>query len=212
MRIFSLILMLLMMTTSVQAEGIRYYSDPVYQKMAPEDEHPMDDLVTLAEQGDVRAQYILGDMYGKGKGGLARNLVKSRYWFESAALRGYDPAFIRLAALAKRQKDTVEAYKWYTLAISHAGGKLSKWARRARDNLKISGSQQDEAKHAAREWDGRQAENKRALSSKEKQAREAAAVELKNSPDSVKIEKNVRKHNTANSPIQKARQEHQYND
>jgi TPR repeat protein len=105
----------------------------------------MDDLVKLAEQGDVRAQYILGDMYGKGKGGLGRNLVKSRYWFESAALRGYDPAFTRLAALAKRQKDPVEAYKWYTLGISHTSGKLSRWSKKARENLKLSGKQQDEA-------------------------------------------------------------------
>ncbi|MEZ0260084.1 MAG: hypothetical protein ACAH80_03700, partial [Alphaproteobacteria bacterium] len=158
----------------------------------------------------------LGDMYGKGKGGLGRNLVKSRYWFESAALRGYDPAFIRLAALAKRQKDMVEAYKWYTLAIGHTGGKLSKWSRKARENLKISGAQADEAKRAARDWDSRQNDNQKKLSDKERQARDAAAVELKNSPDSVKIEKTAasqRKNtNIENSPQQKARQEHSYND
>lgn len=216
MRIFLVVLALLLAATHAHAESIRYYSDPVYQKLAPEDEHPMDDLVKLAEQGDVRAQYILGDMYGKGKGGLGRNLVKSRYWFESAALRGYDPSFIRLAALAKRQKDMVEAYKWYTLAVSHTGGKLSKWARKARENLKLSGAQIDEAKKAARDWDNRQNDSRKKLSEKEKQARDAAALELKNSPDSVKIEKTAaaqKKNTTAdNSPQQNARQEHKYND
>jgi TPR repeat protein len=216
MRIFVCLMVLLFVSTSVQAEGIRYYSDPIYQKLAPEDEHPMDDLVKLAEQGDVRAQYILGDMYGKGKGGLGRNLVKSRYWFESAALRGYDPAFTRLAALAKRQKDPVEAYKWYTLGISHTSGKLSRWSKKARENLKLSGKQQDEAKKAARDWDNRQSENQKKLGEKEKLARDAAAVQLKNSPDSVKIEKTAaaqKKHTiTENSPQKNARQEHKYND
>jgi TPR repeat protein len=217
-RFLFLFVTLLAFAAPALADGIKYYSDPVYQKLAPEDEHPMDDLIKLAEQGDVRAQYILGDMFGKGKGGLGRNLVKSRYWFETAALRGYDPAFVRLAALAKRQKDWVEAYKWYTLGVNHTGGKLSRWCKKARENLKISRAQEDEAKKAAREWDSRQSANQQALREKEKMARDAAALELKNSPDMVKIEKHTanakqyKYNNTTQNDNQQPRQEHKYND
>src|ERR1700722_15856839 len=95
--------------TEARAETTKYYQDPVYVKIAKDEPPPMDDLTALAEQGDVRAQYILGDLYGKGKGGLAKNHVLAQYWFETAARHGYTAAFIRLAALAKHENDEAEA-------------------------------------------------------------------------------------------------------
>lgn len=120
---------------AASAEQIKYLSDPVYEKMAPEDPHPMEDLVLMGEEGDARAQFILGDLYGKGKGGLPRNIKKSREWFEKSARGGYAQSFIRLAALEKRVKKPEDAYKWYTLAIDALPSGERKWAQTARDAL-----------------------------------------------------------------------------
>lgn len=100
---------------------IKHYPDPVYQKLSAEDSHPMDEIVRLAEEGDPRAQFILGDLHAKGKGGMPKNIKKARAWFEQAAMEGYAESFIRLAALSKREKKPLEAYQWYTLAYENLG-------------------------------------------------------------------------------------------
>lgn len=161
-----------------RAETITYYEDPVYQKINPQDSHPMGDLLALAEQGDARAQYILGDLYGKGKGGLGKNRVKARYWFETAALNGYTMAFIRLAALAKAKKDWVSAYKWYTLGIETGDGGERRWSARARDRLekeqKLSRADLREAKEAVNAWRTKREKELAERREKERAAREAA--------------------------------------
>lgn len=153
------------------AERIDYYQDPVYQKISADDSHPMEELLELAQKGDPRAQYILGDLYGKGKGGLGKNRVKSRYWFETAALNGYSMAFIRLAAQAKNARDYVSAYKWYTLDVSDAGGDERRWSQGQRDKLeeKLSKNDLREAKEAANSW--------RAKREKERAERRAKELE-----------------------------------
>lgn len=142
---------------SAQAEKqIKYLSDPVYEKMAAEDPHPMEDLLVLGAEGDTRAQFILGDLYGKGKGGLPRSVKKSREWFEKSARGGYAQSFIRLAALEKRVKKPQEAYKWYTLATETLPGPERKWAQKARDALvkehSLTSAQIKAARAAAQEW------------------------------------------------------------
>jgi TPR repeat protein len=138
------------------AAKIRYYEDPPYKALAPEDPHPMEDLVALAEQGEARAQFILGDLYGKGKGGLGKNQVKARYWFETSARNGYTASFMRLAAMAKRQQDYVSAYKWYTLEADHGSSRERKWANSQRDMMvkdkKIDRAGIREAKDAVSDW------------------------------------------------------------
>jgi TPR repeat protein len=138
-----------------QAE-IKYLSDPVYEKLAAEDPHPMDDLLQLGAEGDARAQYILGDLYSKGKGGLPRNVGKSRDWFEKSARGGYAQSFIRLAALEKRVNKPEDAYKWYTLAIETLPSSEKKWPQTARDTLvkeaKLTPDQIKAAKKAVQEW------------------------------------------------------------
>jgi len=124
----------LLATAPAKAE-IKYFQDPAYQQINKDDPNPMEDLIDLADQGDSRAQYILGDLYGKGKGGLGKNTVKSRYWFETSARGGYSMAFIRLAAIAKRNRDYISAYQWYTLDINSSHGDERKWSTSARDQL-----------------------------------------------------------------------------
>lgn len=126
---------LCMAAPAAKAEKIKYLEDPPYKTMAEEDPHPMDDMKALARDGDVRAQFILGDLYSKGKGALAKKPQLARYWFESSAYHGYSESFIRLAAMDKRAKNPEEAYKWYTLCIEHMGGDHRKWCDKSRDEL-----------------------------------------------------------------------------
>ena len=102
-------------------EKITFFEDPVFKPLNKDDEHPMADLILLADQGDTRAQFILGDLYAKGKGGLVKNPQKARHWFNQSAISGYGASLIRLAALAKRDGNIIEAYSWYDLASTFCG-------------------------------------------------------------------------------------------
>lgn len=151
----SLIVLLLLFPAAAKA-NIEYLRDPVYQKLAPEDEHPMQDMMLLADEGDVRAQFILGNMYAKGQGGLEKNIAQARQWFEKSARNGYYFSFIRLAALAKHANNPAAAYKWYSLAADKLGGKDRAWAVKARQELlaeaKLTPDQLKGARAAARAW------------------------------------------------------------
>ena len=137
-------------------EEIVYFQDPLYKKINADDEHPMSEMYDLAENGDVHAQFILGNLYSKGQGGLPKSAKLARQWFEAAARNGYGYAFVRLAALEKHAKDPVNAYKWYTLGIQALQGGDRKWAVDARDALEkdadMTRDQVHEAKRAAAEW------------------------------------------------------------
>lgn len=141
---------------AAKAEKIKYLADPAYETMAPEDPHPMDDMKALAKEGDLRAQFILGDLYSKGKGALKKNTKQARYWFENSAYHGYHESFIRLAAMDKRAKKPEEAYKWYTLCIEEMGGDHRKWCDKSRDELaksaKLTREQMKSAKKKAASW------------------------------------------------------------
>ena len=136
---------------------IEYYPDPVYPKLSADDIHPMDDMVALARKGDVRAQFILGDMYAKGKGGFAKDLVKAYYWFEESAINGYNYSFIRLAVLAKNENKPLYAWQWYTLASkSFKQGKEREFVLAARHHLivdeKLSAEDIWRAKDSMDDW------------------------------------------------------------
>ncbi|MBI3441300.1 MAG: sel1 repeat family protein [Proteobacteria bacterium] len=122
-------------TTAAQAH-LKYYPDPVYQKLNDDDSSPMTDMIDLAAQGDVRAQFIMGDLYSKGKGGVAKDLTAARHWFEESGIHGYGHSFIRLAALAKHDNRPKEAWQWYSLAIKTFDyGDERKYAIQARHDL-----------------------------------------------------------------------------
>ncbi len=116
-RIILLAIIISTLSSSISLANIKYYKDPVYKKLASEDHHPMDELANLAEAGDVRAQFIMADLYSKGKGGLPLDMIAAKKWFEKAAIHGYHHSFIRLAVLAKKEKKYLKAWEWYTLAI-----------------------------------------------------------------------------------------------
>lgn len=137
-----------------EVHKIKYLQDPVFEPMFADDRPPMSDLIDLAKAGDTRAQFILGDLYAKGKGGLAKNGEQGRHWFEESAKAGYGPAFIRLAALAKDYNKPVEAYSWYELGAEFATGADQKYARKARDEFAktLTDAQIDEAGNMSDKW------------------------------------------------------------
>lgn len=73
----------------------------------------------LAEQGDARAQSILGRMYARGRG-VPLDEVEAGNWFRSAADRGNAGAQLALANMYAQGRgvpqDYAEAAKWYRMA------------------------------------------------------------------------------------------------
>jgi hypothetical protein len=129
---------------------LTYFEDPVYRALNDGDSHPMSDLIAMAEKGDTRAQFILGDLYAKGKGGLVRNEKKAAELFEKSAMAGYGPSYIRLAALAKHQGNYPLAWSWYDLGADYAEGRDARYAARARDQLNREVRLGDDGMQAAR--------------------------------------------------------------
>ena len=68
-----------------------------------------------AEQGVAPAQLNLAIMYLRGEG-VQPNIQQARKWLEKAAMRGDNRASYTLALLDEKQKNLVDAYKWYDLA------------------------------------------------------------------------------------------------
>ena len=174
------------------AENLKYYPDPVYKRLNNDDPPAMSDMTDLANQGDVRAMFILGDMYEKGKGGLPKDLVQARHWFEESGMHGYGQSFIRLAAIAKHANNTTEAWQWYSLAIKNLDNDdTQQYAIRARkdltDSAKLSDGDIDQAhklvsawedardKHLRDEKDAEAEKEKQQKEQEEKQAQDGAA-------------------------------------
>ena len=137
--------------------GLKYFSDPAYKRLNADDPPPMDEMVDLANQGDTRAMFILGDMSEKGKGGLEKDLKQARHWFEESAKHGYNQSFIRLAALARHENNPKEVWQWYTLAIDgFDDGDAQQYAIKARHDLvdaaKLSSDDTDQARKAMNDW------------------------------------------------------------
>lgn len=145
----------LLQMPQAQAE-IAYSADPPYKKLNPADSSPMMEMHGLAKGGDLRAMYILGNLYAKGQGGLPKDLDVAQEWFEKSAMQGYAQSFLRLAALAKRAKKPIEAYKWYTLAVDNLDAAWQDRARLKRDSLvldtQLTSSDKDQAHRDANLW------------------------------------------------------------
>ncbi len=152
MRAFLMIVFL--MTVGVAQAEIQYQPDPIYQKLHDDDQTPMEDMLAFARRGDVRAQFILGDLYSKGKGGMKKDLKESRRWFEESASHGYGHSFIRLAALAKRDNNPTLAWQWYTLAIEFLDdADKRRFAVNARRDLDLAPENIAAARQSMKEWE-----------------------------------------------------------
>jgi hypothetical protein len=95
-------------------DGIAAYRDKEYAKAA-ELWRP------LAEKGDPRAQYLLGDLYAEGKG-VERNDTAAFMWYQRAANQGEPRAQYNLGASYAEgsgvRKSDVDAAKWFERAAN----------------------------------------------------------------------------------------------
>jgi uncharacterized protein len=110
-------------TDGVAALG---FAAPVHDAGAAEAAHRKGDQATalrlarpLAEQGDVRAQSLVGLIHYSGRGGL-RNEAEAVKWFRVAADQGDAAAQFRLGLMYSEgqgvPQDHAEAANWYRLA------------------------------------------------------------------------------------------------
>ena len=83
----------------------------------------------LAEQGDARAQFVLGTMYRDGQG-VAQDYAEAlRWWRKSAELGLIDAQFALgniYAGGSGIARDNIQAYMWYHIATRQAG---DEWLR-----------------------------------------------------------------------------------
>ena len=57
----------------------------------------------LAEKGDPKAQFYLGEMYGQGQG-IKRDLKKAARWYREAAMQGHTAAQAILGGLRSEER------------------------------------------------------------------------------------------------------------
>ena len=88
---------------------------------------------SLADQGDAKAQYDLGLMYGNGQG-VAKNYAEAVKWYRKAAEQGDADAQSNLGFLYANglgvPKDNTEAMKWWSKAAAQGNAN-------AQNNLSI---------------------------------------------------------------------------
>jgi uncharacterized protein len=78
----------------------------------------------LATRGDVFAQYLLAVMYDNGKA-LPENHPMALQWYQRSAGAGFSMSMRNLGTMyrngeATGHPDYVQAYRWYTLSLTHA--------------------------------------------------------------------------------------------
>ncbi len=137
-----------------QESNITYMTDPVFESFMDEGGHPLQGLFDLGNEGDARALFILGDLYSKGKGGVAKDIPTAKKMFEYSAKRGAPEGLIRLAAIAKDEGDKVAAYKWYHVAERRlTDGRSIKYVRDAQNALALDSTTKREATKAGKAWE-----------------------------------------------------------
>lgn len=108
---------------------------------------------TLAEQGDVGAQYNLGVMFDKGQG-VPQNNNEAFKWFKKAAEKGDAGAQYNLGRMYVKGENVpqnyVQAYMWYCL--SAAQGEQIALNKRDALALKMTPEQVAGAQKLASEW------------------------------------------------------------
>lgn len=114
---------------------------------------PLQKLVHLAEQGDVNAQYNLGESYDDGQG-VPEDDVEAVKWWRKAAEQGHAKAQFSLGiAYALGQgvpRDYVLSYMWSNLAVAqgHKNANAVKW----RLSKEMTREQIAVAQKLSREW------------------------------------------------------------
>ena len=79
----------------------------------------LDDVITKAEAGNIKAQSILGFMYAKGRG-VSQDYAKAVFWFQKAAEQSDAPAQYNLGVMYHKgvgvPRNYRKAFYWYQKA------------------------------------------------------------------------------------------------
>lgn len=117
----------------------------------------------LAEQGDTKAQFVLGSMYRDGRG-VAKNVDEMLRWWRMAAEAGNFDAQYALGNMYSGgsgvEKDQVMAYMWFDILAARATeGFLGKIAESNRNAVKSFMTPDDiaKAKKLSADWQSKHA-------------------------------------------------------
>lgn len=98
------------------------FSDGILAYQQGDYAHAVNEFKSLAQFGNVTAQYNLGFMYAKGLG-LAKNYSEAFFWFFRAAKNGDPESQYHLAGMYENglgvKQDYCQAIKWYRKAAEH---------------------------------------------------------------------------------------------
>ena len=96
----------------------------------PERAEGLNAIFRAAEQGDTKAQTILGDMHETGEG-VPQNYAEAAKWYRLAAEQGDALAAAALGDMYASGRgvpqDHDEAERWYRLAVEDPQGSLTEW-------------------------------------------------------------------------------------
>jgi uncharacterized protein len=111
-----------------------------------------------AEQGNAKAQYLLGLFYFDGQG-VAQSYTEAAKWFRRAAEQGNDEAQFELAGAYffgfGVPQDYIEAHKWANLAVSRGAEEITRQSHFTMLETiaeRLTPEQIVEAQKLAREW------------------------------------------------------------
>ena len=112
----------------------------------------------LAEKGDPKAQFYLGEMYGQGQG-IKRDLKKAARWYREAAMQGHTAAQAVLGGLYAAglgvPRDFGLAYYWLIIAAIWNTGEIREEAFRSLGTVAEFLSAKEKAeivRRARKEW------------------------------------------------------------
>ena len=82
----------------------------------------IEEWITVAENGDEKAQFILGTIYRIGNEGVNKNINKAIKWYSLAAEKGNAYAQYNLGKIYESEKGSIDyklAAKWYLLGAQN---------------------------------------------------------------------------------------------
>ena len=119
------------------------------------------ELTPLAQRGNVKAQFYLGEMYFRGEG-VEVDYAEAYRWYFSAAENGYPPAQLNVGSMQAlglgTEKSVGDAYYWLIISgVWSAGGTSRAAFRGLTDVASILSDEEKEAiaRKAAKSWQGR---------------------------------------------------------
>jgi TPR repeat protein len=156
MRLLMSLLLLFICTASPVSAGPFEDGDAAYSRS--DYATAMRLLRPLADQGNGRAQILVGMMHELGQG-VAKNGVAAAEWYRKAADKGWPSAQGNLGALYAQglgvPQDYVQAYKWWTLAAARfSSSERRDITLKSRSEIipKMTQAQIAEAESQARDW------------------------------------------------------------